>query len=66
VRRGIEAALPLLAGDGLLAFHDYPDPSWPDVRRVVDDYARRLDWQRIAQAGFVGIFHICARGKADR
>jgi hypothetical protein len=41
---------------GLLAFHDYPDPGWPDVRRVVDDHARRLGWQRTAQADFLGVF----------
>ena len=56
VRRDIEAALPLLAGDGLLAFHDYPDPGWPGVRRVVDEYAARFGWLRIAQADFLGIF----------
>lgn len=56
VKRDIEMALPLLAEDGLLAFHDYPDPGYPGVRRVVDDYAARFGWQRIAQADFLGIF----------
>jgi predicted O-methyltransferase YrrM len=56
VRRAIEASLPLLAADGLLAFHDYPDPGWPDVRRVVDEYTGRFGWRRIAQADFLGIF----------
>ncbi|HTU93075.1 MAG TPA: class I SAM-dependent methyltransferase, partial [Gemmataceae bacterium] len=56
VRRDIEASLPLLSGDGLLAFHDYPDPGWPGVRRVVDEYAGRLGWRRLAQADFLGIF----------
>ena len=56
VRRGIETVLPLLAENSLVAFHDYPDPGWPGVRRVVDDYARRLRWRRIAQANFLGIF----------
>jgi SAM-dependent methyltransferase len=56
VRLDIEASLPLLAADGLLAFHDYPDPGWPDVRRVVDEYAGRFGWRRIAQADFLGIF----------
>jgi hypothetical protein len=47
----------LLAKDGLLAFHNYPDPAWPDVRRMVDAYAARLSWRRIAQVDFLGIFH---------
>jgi len=58
VNRAIEAALPLLARDRLLAFHDYPDPGCPAVRRVVDDYAARFGWRRIAQADFLGIFKI--------
>jgi predicted O-methyltransferase YrrM len=56
VGRDIAAALPLLAPGGRLAFHDYPDPGWPDVRKVVDDHARRLSWRRIAQADFLGVF----------
>jgi hypothetical protein len=56
VRRAIEAALPLRAGDGLLAFHNYPDPGWPGVRRVVDEYVSRFGWRRIAQTDFLGIF----------
>ena len=56
VRGDIEAALPLLEMSGLIAFHDYPDPGWPDVRRVVDDYAGRFGWRRIAQADFLGVF----------
>ncbi len=56
MRRGIETALPLLARDGLLALPNYPDPAWPQVRRVVDEYAGRLGWWRLAQADFLGIF----------
>ncbi|HEY1190970.1 MAG TPA: class I SAM-dependent methyltransferase, partial [Gemmata sp.] len=41
VERDIASARPLLAPHGRLAFHDYPDPGWPDVRRVVDAHARR-------------------------
>ena len=56
IERDIAAVLPLLAPGGLLAFHDYPYPRWPDVRRVVDDHARRLNWRRTAQADFLGVF----------
>jgi hypothetical protein len=62
VRSDIEASLPLLAQEGLLAFHNYPDPSWPGVRRVVDEYAGRLGWRRIAQADFLGIFRSAGAG----
>jgi hypothetical protein len=56
VARDIGAALRLLEPGGLLAFHDYPDPGWPDVRRVVDDHARRLGWRRVGQADYLGLF----------
>jgi hypothetical protein len=58
VKRDIEAALPLLERGGLLAFHDYPNAGYPGVRRVVDDYAARFGWRRIAQADFLGVFKI--------
>ena len=56
VERDIDAALRLLAPGGLIAFHDYPDPGWPDVRRAVDRRARHGHWLRIAQAGYLGVF----------
>jgi protein-L-isoaspartate O-methyltransferase len=56
LRRTIEALLPLVAPGGQIAFHDYPDPSWPDVRRIVDEQATRHRWQRVAQADYVGVF----------
>jgi len=54
--RDIDAALKVLKQGGTLAFHNYPDPEWPDMRRIVDQYARRLGWRRIAQTGFLGVF----------
>jgi len=56
VERDITSALRLLEPGGLLAFHDYPDPGFPDVRLVVDEHAKRLGWKRIAQADFLGVF----------
>ena len=56
VERDIASALRLLEPGGLLAFHDYPDPGFPDVRKVVDEHARRLGWKRVRQADFLGVF----------
>jgi hypothetical protein len=56
LRRDLDAVLPLLATDGLLAFSNYPDPHYPEIRRVVDEYAVRLGWIRRAQDDFLGIF----------
>ena len=56
VRRDLEVALPILRAGGLIAFLAYPDPRWPEVRRVVDDYAHRLGWRRIAQTNCLGTF----------
>jgi hypothetical protein len=58
VARDIASALLLLAPGGLVAFHDYPDPTWPEVRRVVDEHANRLGWKRTAQADFLGVFRM--------
>ena len=56
LERDIAAALKVLNPQGVLAFHAYPDPSWPKVRKVVDDHARRFGWKRIGQAGYLGLF----------
>ena len=56
VENDITTALKVLAPGGLLAFHDYPDPRWSDMRKVVDEYAQRHGWKRIAQADYMGLF----------
>jgi len=56
VTREIAAALCLLEPGGLLAFHDYPDSGWPDVRKVVDEHARRHGWKRVGQVDYLGVF----------
>ncbi|MDY3554652.1 class I SAM-dependent methyltransferase [Gemmata sp. JC717] len=61
VRRDLDAALTVLRPGGLIAVHNYPDPVWPDVRRVVDEYALRLGWERIVQADYLGVFQTLAR-----
>jgi predicted O-methyltransferase YrrM len=58
VARDIEFALKVLEPVSVIAFHDYPDPGWPEVRKVVDDYASRLGWQRVAQADYMGAFRM--------
>jgi len=56
LRRDLDAALPRLRRGGFLAVHDYPDPDWPAVRRVVDEYARRHNLKRHAQVDYLGVF----------
>ena len=56
VSRDIATALHFLEPGGTLTFQNYPDPGWPDVRKVVDDHARRLGWKRVNQADFLGVF----------
>jgi hypothetical protein len=56
VRRDLELALRVLKPAGLVAVHDYPDPGWPAVRAVVDEFAGRLGWRRVAQADYLGVF----------
>ncbi len=58
----VAGALPLLLPGGRLAFGGYPDPEWPDARRVVDAHARRLGWRRVAQADYLGVFRVGAAG----
>ncbi|MBP3954180.1 class I SAM-dependent methyltransferase [Gemmata sp. G18] len=60
VRADVELALSLLAPGGCLAFHDYPDPSWPDVRRVVDAIAAERGLVRVRQADYLGAFQLSA------
>jgi hypothetical protein len=56
VRRDLEMVLALLEPEGLVAVHGYPDPGWPDVRRVVDEYVIRCGWERVVQADYLGLF----------
>ena len=62
VRRALELALRALEPGGLVAVHDYPDPDRPDVRLVVDEFAGRLGWRRVAQADYLGVFRTRADG----
>jgi hypothetical protein len=62
VRRDLELALRVLEPGGLVAVHDYPDPGWPAVRMVVDEFAARLGWKRIAQADYLGVFRTGGEG----
>jgi len=39
VRNDLEKFAPLVANGGLVVFHDYHNPSWPEVTRAVDELA---------------------------
>ena len=60
-RADLELALAALAPGGVLACHEYPDPDWPDVRRVVDEVATRAGLRRIRQSDYLGA--ITAQGQ---
>jgi predicted O-methyltransferase YrrM len=66
VRRDLELAVRVLEPGGLVAVHDYPDPAWPAVRTVVDEFAGRLGWKRIAQADYLGVFRTTAAKSPTR
>ncbi len=59
-RADVDLALSVLAPGGVLACHDYPDPSWPDVRRVVDAAAAERGLVRIRQSDYLGAFRYTA------
>jgi SAM-dependent methyltransferase len=61
VRADVELALSVLAPGGVLACHDYPDPAWPDVRRVIDEIAAARGLVRIRQADYLGAFRFSHR-----
>lgn len=56
LERDLKVIVGALAPSGLVAVQNYPDPDWPDVRHVVDGYAKRLGWKRIGQQDYVGVF----------
>jgi hypothetical protein len=56
VRADLDLALAALAPGGVVACHDYPDPDWPDVRRVVDEVAARAGLRRVRQSDYLGVF----------
>jgi len=56
VRGTLEAAGRVLGPGGRVAVRGYPDPDGPEVRAVVDDWADRLGWRRVAQHGYLGVF----------
>jgi SAM-dependent methyltransferase len=58
LQRDLAVLLKKLDPGGLLTVHNYPDPSWPDVRIVIDESARRLGWKRVAQAGYLAVFRM--------
>ncbi|MDY3561841.1 class I SAM-dependent methyltransferase [Gemmata sp. JC673] len=56
VRADLAVALAALEPGGVLACHDYPDPDWPDVRKIVDAVAAERGLVRFRQADYVAAF----------
>ncbi|WP_162670007.1 class I SAM-dependent methyltransferase [Gemmata massiliana] len=58
VHADVELALARLAPGGCLACHGYPDPDWPDVRRVVDEVASARGLWRARQSDYLAVFRV--------
>jgi hypothetical protein len=58
VSEDIKTALPLLSDFGVLAFHDFLQPRWPDVQRVVDEFALAHRWKRLGQHDTLAFFRV--------
>lgn len=58
VKRDITSWTPYLKNDGLIAFHDYDAPRWPDVRLVVNEQAVIHNWQYHGRADSVIVFRV--------
>ena len=54
VERDIAAWKPLVMVGGIMAFDDYGNPRWPDVKPVVDEHF--ADWEPLGVRGTVAAF----------
>ncbi len=39
-----EYLYPYVVSDGVILFHDYKDPKWPGIAKVVDDFVEKHSW----------------------
>lgn len=58
VVRDIASWIPYLKRNGATIFHDYGAERWPDVKKVVDEYARINAWRKLAQADTLIAFEV--------
>ncbi len=58
VELDIAAVLPHLTPGAVIGFHYYGSQTHADVRTVVDDAARRLDWRHVGFADSLAVFAI--------
>jgi predicted O-methyltransferase YrrM len=58
LHRKLEVLLPKLERGSLVAIHNYPDPKWPHIRKIVDEFFTKHEWKRTAQAGYLGVFQV--------
>jgi hypothetical protein len=58
VEADIAVALPCLAPEAILGFHDYGDPAHPDVQIVVDAAAQAHGWRLLERADCLAVFTV--------
>lgn len=58
VVRDITSWIPYLKRNGVIVFHDYGAERWPNVKEVVDEYARVNTWNKLAQADTLIAFEV--------
>lgn len=58
VIRDITSWIPFLKRYGAIVFHDYGAERWPDVKKVVDEYARINNWYLLAKADTLIAFEV--------
>ena len=56
IRGDIETWVQHVRAGGIMVFHDYGRPEWPDVHKVVDEYANREIWARLIHVHSLGVF----------
>jgi predicted O-methyltransferase YrrM len=58
VIRDIASWIPRLKRYGAIIFHDYGAERWPDVKKVVDEYARINTWHKLDQVDTLIAFEV--------
>jgi hypothetical protein len=56
VDQDVAIVAPHLVEGAVVAFHDYDDPAFPDVRLVADTAARQRGWRLLERSHHLAVF----------